>query len=276
MNKISEMQSMMLDMIKWFHEFCRINGIDYYVIGGTMLGAARHHGFIPWDDDIDVGIPRKDYERLLNEKKILFKNEQRYCLESYRDKNADFEYSYAKLYDTNTTLVENCRLRTKRGIFIDVFPLDGIGSDREDALQNYSKIQKYLNFLMTRTCEIRKSRKFIKNVAIIISRLIPNSLISNNKIISKINNMCASRDYEGSAYVGNLVGNWGKKEIMSRSFFGKPTLYDFEDTKVFGPENYDDYLKNVYNNWRQLPPLDKQVSQHDFLLLDLHKSYIDN
>ena len=121
-NKKSQLQTMMLDMIKWFHGFCKKNNISYYVVGGTMLGAVRHHGFIPWDDDIDVGIPRRDYERLLNDKELLLLSEERYTIESFRDGNQDFEYPYAKIYDTHTTLIENCRTKTKRGIYIDVFP----------------------------------------------------------------------------------------------------------------------------------------------------------
>lgn len=272
-NELNEMQSMMLEMIKWFHTFCQKNNIRYYMVGGTMLGAVRHEGFIPWDDDIDVGIPRKDYERLLKNKNQWLCGENRYCIESYLDNNKDFEFRYAKVYDTQTTLVENCRCRTKRGLFIDVFPLDGIGSSKEEAFNNYSSIQKYVQFLLTRTCEVRKSRKLYKNIVIIASRLIPYFILNNRKIISKINTMCSARDFDTSMFVGNLVGMWGVKEIMPRTFFGQPTLYKFEDTELYGPEKYDEYLKSLYNNWRQLPPVDKQKSDHDFLVLDLHKPY---
>ena len=270
---LNEMQIMMLDMIKWFHSFCLNNNIKYYVVGGTMLGAVRHKGFIPWDDDIDIGIPRKDYDRLVKDKDLLFKNEKRYFLESYLDENRDFEYPFAKLYDTQTTLVENCRCHTKRGIYIDVFPLDGIGSTKEEALLNFSPIQKRVNFLNTRICEIRKSRKFYKNIAILIARLIPNFILSNHKLIDNINSLCSKRDFDNSVYVGNLLGNWAKKEIMPKAYFGEPTLYDFEDTKVYGPEDFDNYLRNVYNDWRKLPPVEKQVSHHDFIYMNLHESY---
>lgn len=271
--ELNEMQIMMLDMIKWFHSFCQKNNIRYYVVGGTMLGAARHNGFIPWDDDIDVGIPRKDYERLLSNKKNWLAQQDRYEIESYLDNNKDYEYMYAKVFDTHTTLIENCRHHPKRGIFIDIFPLDGIGYSYEDAINNFMPIQHRVNFLMTRTCELRKTRSLYKNLAIIFSHILPEFIYDSRKIIAKINEMCSLRDFDESLFVGNLVGNWGKKEIMPRAYFGKPTLYKFEDTEVFGPEDYDNYLNNVYNNWRQLPPIEKQKSQHDFLHLDLHKSY---
>ena len=274
-HELNEMQLMMLDMMKWFHSFCQENNIKYFVIGGTMLGAVRHQGFIPWDDDIDVGIPRKDYERLIREKKSLFGGEKRYIFESYHDGKRDFIYAYAKIYDTHTTLVENCRHHAKRGIFIDVFPLDGIGSSREDAYKNFLPIKRRVNFLMTRTCELRKSRKLVKNIAIVLSRLLPGFLFDNHKFIAKINYLCSERDFESSVFVGNLFGNWGKKEIMPKSYFGKPTLYKFEDMYVYGPEDYDNYLRNVYNNWCQLPPIEEQKSHHDFLFMDLHQHYLE-
>lgn len=273
-NSLNEMQSMMLDMIKWFHSFCLKHNIKYYVVGGTMLGAVRHKGFIPWDDDVDIAIPRNDYEKLLANKEIWLKDEKRYFLESYHDGNDDFAYPYAKVYDIQTSLVEKNRHHTKRGIFIDVFPLDGIGPTREDAIINYSTIQKKLNLLFARTLEVKKNRKMVKNVAIVISRLIPSFMLSNHKLIAKIDKLCSVRDFESSNYVGNLVGNWGIKEIMPRQYLGTPTLYRFEDTEVFGPENYDDYLTNVYNNWRQLPPIEKQKSDHNYLFVDLHKPYV--
>lgn len=270
---MSETQVLMLDMMKWFHRFCQKKGITYYIIGGTMLGAVRHHGFIPWDDDIDVGIPRDDYEILLSNKDALFEGEERYCLESPRDGNLDFEYPYAKIYDTETTLIENCRAKTKRGIYIDVFPLDGIGDSKEEAYKNYNYVLKRINFLMTRTCSLRGSRSWIKNLAIIMSQMIPSTFLNNQKLLKEIDDICRRKSFVKSVYIGNLVGNWGMKEIMPKKYLGIPTLYPFEDTEVYGPEESDNYLTCVYGDWRKLPPIEKQKSHHDYLFVDLHHSY---
>ena len=126
---------------------------------------------------------------------------------------------------------------------------------------------------MTRICALRKERSLIKNMAIAISQLIPNSILNNHKLIQGLDNLCKSRDYESSVYVGNLVGNWGMKEIMPRTFIGKPVLYPFEDTEVYGPEDYEKYLTCVYGDWRKMPPLEKQKSHHDYLYINLHKSF---
>ena len=143
---VKDVQKKLLEMMKWFHSYCEKNEIKYYMIGGTMLGAVRHQGFIPWDDDVDIGVPRNDYNKLLTISKGLKPENSRYIIESYQDMNDDYEYPFAKVYDTSTTLIENKRKQTKRGIYIDVFPLDGIeGSTKEEAIHNYSHLMKKLN-----------------------------------------------------------------------------------------------------------------------------------
>ena len=272
-NKNNETQRRLLSMLAWFHEFCVKNEIRYYIVGGTMLGAARHKGFIPWDDDIDVGIPRKDYEKLLQHKQKLIPSNCKYQIESYLDGNRDFEYIFAKLYDVTTTLVENRRKHPKRGLYIDVFPLDGIGEDREDAIKNYKIIKWKLNLHAVTTCEIRKGRDWLKNFAVLLAHMIPDCLLFNHKLIASINKECKKRDFDTQKYVGNLVGNWREKEIMPREFFGTPTIYEFENLHVYGVQDYDNYLESLYHNWRQLPPEEKRKSEHDYLSIDLDSPY---
>ena len=271
--EMKEMQTMMLDMLKWFHGFCEENDITYYVLGGTMLGAARHNGYIPWDDDIDLGIPREDYNRLLANKARFFSEEDRYVLESCLDGDWRFDYAYAKLYDTATTLIENRRTRLKRGIFLDIFPLDGAGDNEDEIDANYGSIKRSLELLTVRSSAVRKGRNWWKNLIVRIFSILPYRFYNNHKLIHDINNRCGQKRFDECKYVGNLLGIYRNKEIMPRAYFGKPTLYTFEDMKVYGPEKYDEYLSHLYGDWRQLPPKDKRVSHHDFIELDLHKSY---
>ena len=271
--EIKEMQIMLLDMLKWFHGFCEENKITYYVLGGTMLGAIRHNGYIPWDDDIDLGIPREDYNRLLTNKARFFSKEDRYALESYLDGDWRFDYANAKLYDTSTTLIENRRTRLKRGIFLDIFPLDGAGDNKNEIDANYGSIKRNLELLAVRSSAVRKGRNWWKNLMVRIFSILPYRFYNNHKLISDINIRCGLKRFDECEYAGNLIGIYKNREIMPRSYFGKPTLYNFEDIKVYGPEQYDEYLTHLYGDWRQLPPIDKQVSHHDFIELNLHKSY---
>ena len=181
---MTEMQKRLFNMFKWFDSFCRDNNLIYYAVGGTLLGAVRHEGFIPWDDDIDVGMPRKDYELLTT--KMGTEIQDHYILETVHSMDKSYCYTFSKLYDTNTTLVENVRSKLKRGIYIDVFPIDGIGKGNEPDLEWYHKIKLKKSFYLSRITGIRKGRSAIKNLSVLFSRLIPNLIINDKKLREKI------------------------------------------------------------------------------------------
>lgn len=261
----------LINMMHWFHEFCKENDIKYYALGGTMLGVARHHGFIPWDDDIDIGIPRKDYERLA---RLLKNRKGRYVLETPHSNSKDFYYTYSKLYDTRTTLIENSKTPIKRGIFIDIFPLDGLGNTIDDCRRKYKKIDILRMLLISRITTVRKGRGVLKNVLVLIMNLFPNFLINNKKLQIKIDNLCKQNDFNNCIYGGNLMGHWRIKEVMPTHIMGTPVLYKFENIEIFGVEHYDEYLTKLYGNWRIMPPKDQRITIHDFNC-DLNKSYLD-
>lgn len=267
-----ELKKKLVDMLSWFHAFCEDHELRYYILGGTMLGAARHHGFIPWDDDIDVGMPRSDYEKLA----VLMKNtDLHYVLEMPKASQADFFYPYAKLYDTQTTLIENTRYKIKRGIYLDVFPLDGVGASKQDSITFFRPIKRKQSILIAMTTGIRAGRSLYKNAAVIAMRCVPNFLLDKKKLLLSVDQMCAQKDFDQCEWVGNLMGNWMEREIMPRSVMGKPTAYTFENLTVWGPEDYDGYLTSLYGNWRELPPAEKRKTHHDFLHIDLEHSYLE-
>lgn len=268
---MTEVQNRLLEMLKWFHELCEKENLTYYAQGGTVLGAVRHNGFIPWDDDIDVGMPRNDYEKFIKlQKKTNGKSQ--YYIEYPNDKK-DFVYPYCKVYDTKTTLIENTRYKTKRGIYIDVFPIDGIGNSIEESIKNFKKIDNKKNLLCTQICALRKGRKLYKNLSILLLRTIP--FLDSLKIIKDIDKSSKSYDYDNCEYVANLCGNWHEKEIMKKQWVIKPILCKFENTSIYIPEDYDAYLTRMYGDYMKLPPIEKQVTHHDFLYLDLNKSYLE-
>lgn len=268
---LNPVQEKLLEMLEWFHNYCHDNNITYYIVGGSMLGAVRHRGFIPWDDDIDVAVPRPDYIKLLE----IFKNQiDHYYLESPYTGNNDYYYTYAKLYDTNTTLVEKTRRNCKRGLYIDVFPLDGVGSTEKEMRTNFVKVDRLNMFLMTRTCAIEKRRGLGKNAAIVASRCIPSFIVNDRNLVVKVDKIAASFGYEKCNYVANLMGAYRKREIMEKRIFGNPTEYKFEDIIVDGVECYDEFLTHIYGEWNKLPPIDKQKTAHNYIEMDLNKSYL--
>lgn len=269
---LNPLQEKLLEMLGWFHDYCEKHEIRYFVCGGTLLGAVRHKGFIPWDDDVDVLLPRPDYEKLIA---VFGEQEDKYRLETPYSKNKDYLYSFAKIYDTTTTLIEHTKCNCKRGVYLDIFPLDGIGNSEAESRKIFAKANRLNMFLMTRTCGIRKGRSFYKNAAVVLSRMIPNFIIDDKKLAQRYDRLCAKHAYEDSKYVGCLMGAYGEKETFKKDIFSTVFKLPFENITVNGIGDYDTYLRQLYGDWKQLPPPEKRFSHHDFISLDLERSYLD-
>lgn len=267
-----ELQKHLLEMMRWFHEFCESHNLRYYALGGTMLGAIRHQGFIPWDDDLDVGMPREDYEKLYTLMK--YQTGDRYMLETPYSDAPEFNYCFSKLYDTETTLVENLKYKIRRGLYIDIFPLDGMGDTEEECKQIFAKIDRKFKFLLAHTTGIRKGRSVLKNAAVLISQTILSPFVNDKKAIRELNKLSAKRNFDNCVYGGNPFGAWRFKEIMRTDIMGKPRLYKFEDMQIYGAQDYEAYLKHMYGDWEKLPPEEKRVSHHDYVEIDLHKPFL--
>lgn len=269
---MTELQQELLKMLKWFHGFCVENNLRYYAVGGTMLGAIRHKGFIPWDDDIDVGMPREDYNKLIALSPSL---PEPYVLETPQSEAKDYLYAFSKIYNTETTLIEKGKRNIKRGIYLDVFPLDGLGNSKEEAMKNFNRTAKLVKKLAVRVSPVRKGRGFAKNCAVVLARCVPQFMLNDKKLAQKLDRTAAQIPFDDSVYVGNIVFNYKPNNILKRENFGTPKLYRFEDIEVYGAENYDGYLTEVFGDWRKLPPKEQQISFHLQEELDLHKSYLD-
>lgn len=266
-------QQLLTDMLNFFHVFCVEHSITYYAAAGTALGAARHQGFIPWDDDIDIALPRPDYERLNK----IFNNEnknKRFVLEGYNSSDSKFLFPYSKLYDTSTTLVEFVNPPLKRGLYLDIIPLDGAGTGEGDSRSMIKTINRLVFIRKMRSILVSKERSFFKNMIVVFFRLIPKCFFDDKKACLKIDRMSKRFDYESSKYVTCYVFGNGRKGMVYKSVFGKPTLKQFEGGSVYCPENVDAYLTHLYGNWRVPPPKDKQVTHHRYFL-DLNTSYLE-
>lgn len=268
------MKQKYLEMLNYLDGICSDNNLRYYAIGGTFLGAVRHEGFIPWDNDIDVAMPRADYNQFIQI--VRNDNNPRYTIETPDSDCQEYLYSVSKLYDKTTTLVENLKIKIKRGIYIDVFPMDGIADKQENINSNYRRIDFYNKIFATRTCSVRAQRSWWKNLTIILANVIPEKIFSTKKLLIKLDHMCAEKDFDNSQYVGVLLTQYGTKYIMPRRLFDQSERYKFEDTTIVGVKDYDTYLKMLFGDWHKLPPEDKRVEGHDYILLNLNKSYLED
>lgn len=261
-DQLRKMQLTELEMLVEFDRVCRKYNIKYIIGFGTLLGAVRHKGFIPWDDDADVEMLRGDYEKF---KRIANDLDEDICYFQCHDNEPEYLWGYGKLRHTNTVCVregqESAKWRT--GIFIDVFPLDDIPKSMlGQIIQDvycffirkilYSHIGKY-------------SAKGIKKVTYSILAKIPvgRSYRYLKKYISKRNNTSDNN-------VRILTFPLGKKQKedeywgFSKNFYLERELYEFEGYKLFGPKDYDDYLRKCYGDYMVLPPKDKRSKSSDY------------
>lgn len=254
---IEEKKQIMLSIMDEIDEFCRSRGIEYFLVGGTLLGAIRHKGFIPWDDDMDIGLPRKDYQKLIESFHSKSGNVQIYDYKSA----TSYKWASAKAIDNRTVLIEIGDEKNKTGVFIDVFPFDGIAGDRAMAEKKVKRIKIIKDLLTLKHLRIEGDRSLFKNFLVLLGKLL--LVIPDRFFIARIN---ASEkeplDFENCQYVCNFTGAWGMRELTESNNFRLTIDTEFEGRKYKIPIGYDDYLKTVYGNYMTPPPKEKQVSHH--------------
>jgi lipopolysaccharide cholinephosphotransferase len=251
MTKISidEVHEILLAIAKEFHRICEDNGITYYMLGGTMLGAVRHKGFIPWDDDMDFGVARKDFQRL----EELFNNckNSPYRLRTlYNSKTILNEPS--KLEDTRTLIVEleRANIEEEIGINIDIFPLDITNGNKSFFSKN--NLVHIIGLINTYRYGNLKVLNFWRKVLAICFKIIFYPFDKYSLLSFARKHLIPN---EGE-FISNLYGYWGVKETIPRKVMGHPVKYQFEDTYFYGVENYDEYLKSLYNEYMKIPSRD--------------------
>lgn len=262
------------EMLRSFAQACDKLGIKYYIIGGTLLGAVRHKGFIPWDDDIDVGLMRKDYEVFIKQGQSVLPDY--YFVQTYVTDPEYLNY-YAKLRDSRTTFIEAEaeNYHINHGIYIDVFPLDYFPEKKIAA--------KWLKF-RKRMIHFRKRLEYSqyeKPTGPWIKEKVANAIGIMTKVLyptvesalAAWDKICGSQTT--SLLTINNAGMWGDKEIVRTEWFGEGAELEFEGLKVRGPADYDKYLTRIYGDYMQLPPEDERVTHHFTEVIDTDKPYTE-
>lgn len=254
-----ETRKLELNLLVEFAKFCERENLNYYLAYGTLIGAIRHKGFIPWDNDVDVVMPRPDYTKFLKRIHECPINDYIEALD-YHEKRT---FPFVKLIDSRTRLKEHFLVTEQSlGIYIDIFPLDGFPDAKEEQHRLFKKAVFYYKLFAFANYRFNTGANLGKRMAKII--LYPFSrLISSYKVCERLNQLCEAYHYDDSNMVGNVVWGFDEREIISKTCFGKASG-EFEGHQFCIPSGYDQYLKQGYGEYMQIPPEEERVT-HQFL-----------
>jgi len=258
----AEMHAMQLAMTEVIDRFCREHHIRYFLDGGSLLGAVRHKGFIPWDDDVDIAMPRPDYERFIQ----TFNGYDPHLeIQSYYN-DIHYPLCWARLIDNRTELIS---VSSVSGVFIDLIPIDGVPSDPNEYFttyksrhtqlkqQLYKATKFYCDYIDKKTGNIKHTNPLIINAKYYLKKL---AFPSRSTVIQGFKELYESYPFDTAEYASSVTGRY--KNHVKAEVFRHFRDFDFEGRKFLGLENYDPYLSTIYGDYMKLPPVEKRVTAH--------------
>ena len=264
---IREIQQMELGIMEYIHEVCQKIGVKYFLAYGSLIGAVRHKGFIPWDDDMDICMLREDYEKLQDY--LIANPDERYEVMSYKN-NLNYVYPFMKVQDNQTYLLEeDVRIDSNMGIYVDIFPVDGyeddsVFKDKMTRLIKKRQLSCYTFKGITNTKSLLNS--LIRYISVIIFYF-----TNTNKYIRGIDELAKSRKVDDYELVDYLIYKDMNKPVWKREWLKQTIMGVFEGKEFMIPKNYHEILTSDYGDYTQLPPVELRFSHHDFQLWKIIK-----
>jgi len=267
--KLEEIKKVALNILVYVDDICQRNNLRYSIYYGTLLGAVRHKGFIPWDDDIDIVLPRPDYDKLLE----ILKNDSRYILASSINK-VPYRYTFSKLFDPKTRLVSKQVFDYEgeyAGVFIDIFPLDGVPDDRDEQQKFGIKMNTYkIGFMNTIGMMYARSYSYVRSAFKIILKYPFYRKISRQGNYEYWRTLYERESlkypFDKSKYCGHLEYIENKNAIYPTEWFSEENfqLVDFEGHEISAIKNAESFLTKYYGDYMTLPPKENQISNHSY------------
>lgn len=258
---LEEIQERSFEILKKIKEIFDENNWKYYLAYGTLLGAVRHNGFIPWDDDIDIWVPRPDYEKFID---YCIKNEEKlkpFEIIHYKN-NKKYIYPIARFSDTRYRIEYNDAKEYGLGLFVDIYPLDGVKKQDIKYREKINRLNKFIiqcgskHFIKSKT----KLKTFLKYPYYLLTKL-----CNVNKLLEKNDKMSQKYEFYEEEQFDCVI--WYSKRIFEKKLLGE----DLEGTNlIFNgeyfrvPKEYDLVLKSIYEDYMKLPPESERIAHHDY------------
>ncbi len=272
MSSLRDLQLKELEMLRFYAEFCEKHNLRYYLLGGTLLGAVRHGGFIPWDDDVDVCMPRGDYNKFLKLANEEFKSPL--SVNNY-DITPGYTYSFARISDSTMHVINYSANNPRREeISIDIIPLDALPDSKFK--RNIHKLRLSFWWNLNQLAQfdelVNQKRKRSKKGQILVKLASKfkwiGKKINVQHCLTKLNQALAKYDYDSDTEeVINFLAALGFKEIFPRKSIGNGKLYNFEGESLVGPVDYDTICRIIYGDYMTLPP-ENERNWHNTEIVD--------
>ena len=259
---VEESKQLQVEMLEYIDSVCRENNINYCVGFGTLIGAIRHNGFIPWDDDIDIWLLREDYEKLCG----ILKQRTEYVFLS-DETDPDYYFAFSRIYDNRTEkLIVNLPQVKNMGIQIDIFPMDNMPDENvQEYVDRLVYLERKMFAVIPLHCKYTYFNKdtFVKSLKRIAKRIL-NPGLSFKKARQQYIDFLQSYNSSECKNVGVPTIMYREKTLMDRRWFERFEDHPFENITVRIPCEYDKILRAIYGDYMQLPPVEKRVSHHNF------------
>lgn len=271
--KLRKAQLAETELLRAFVSICEAEGLQYYFLGGTLLGAVRHKGFIPWDDDIDVGMPRKDYNRFITVAGKYLDDDIKII---HYKIDPSTPYYFIKLINTRVSFsIQGSRTAQKLNCWIDVFPIDGVPNNvliRWWHMRVLDYYKMLLSFSRIKNLPKKENRPAWKSLLYFSAyHLSADKFVDPVEVKRAMDRELEKYPIDCCAIAGNYVGVYREKEFVPREYFGQGSKVEFEGQIYDGPAETDKYLRHIYGDYMQLPPEEKQTSDHHVIEIEFVK-----
>lgn len=258
-----KVQELTIDTLMVLLDYFEKNDLRYYFIGGALIGVLRHKGFIPWDDDIDLGLPRKDFDRF---HELLEKDMPEGYGICNRFTDSNWHFAMSQFIDLESEIEINLAEEPRKAhIWIDIFPIDGLPDNRLLRFIRVKRIlfKRYLVQIAHISTQVdsHRNRPIYEKVIINFCKVIPiGKLLDTEKILNSLEKLLRKSDFDQSQWCGNMLGRLREREVVRTEWFGNPKRALFEGEEVNIPENSDAVLTSLYGEYMKFPPKEERVA----------------